>query len=414
MTQLAVKDSQANVMHGSGAAILARLFWPVAAGLLLIRILLCTTCNLVPDEAFYWTWTRHLSLGYFDHPPMVAWLIWLSTRTLGNTELGVRLPAAVLSIGSLAVLYLLAGKILKDRRAVGFVVLMWIVGPLLAVIGTIVTPDAPATFFSMCALAIVTLIAERDDRNVYSNSAAWDNSAGLWMLFGIFSGLAMLSKYTTVLVPAGIFLALLTSQDGRKHLARPWVYLSGIVALAVFSPTIYWNATHHWASFAFQLHHGAGGGLSEGKHGFFAVFMARGMGLLEFIGGQALVWTPLLFAVAVVVAIINWRKYRSLSNVDRMLLWSGTLPLLFFGYAATSSHGEINWPAFAYFPLSLLVGRYLSENWRGNRVHLVIKGCEVAIGFTIAVHLIAMFSVQQWLLRREMPFTHRGFPLTHQ
>ncbi|HWE00950.1 MAG TPA: glycosyltransferase family 39 protein [Tepidisphaeraceae bacterium] len=414
MTQFAVRDFPITQAQESGAARLAGYFWPVAALLLAVRIVLSATCNLVPDEAFYWTWTRHLSTGYFDHPPMVAWLIWLSTRVLGDTELGVRLPAAVLSIGSLAILYSLAGKILKDRRAVGYVVLMWIAGPLLAVNGTIVTPDAPATFFSMCALTCAVRVAGRDDDAAAADPSARNHSAAFWIFFGLFSGLALLSKYTTVLVPAGIFLALLTSRSGRRHLRGPWVYLSGVIALCVFSPTIYWNATHHWASFLFQLHHGAGGGLSAGKHGICAVFIARAMGLAEFIGGQALVWTPILFAVAIAVAIVNWRKYSRLSNVNQMLLWSGTLPLLFFGWAATSSHGEINWPAFAYFPLSLLVGRYLSENWRGNRVHLVRKGCEVAIGFTIVIHLIAMSSVQQWLLRHDVPFTHRGFPLTHQ
>src|SRR6202020_1049986 len=106
-----------------------------------------------------------------------------------NTELGVRLPAALLSIGSLSILYLLAGKVLKDRRAVGFVVLMWIAGPLLAVIGTIITPDAPATFFSICALACAVMVAERDDRIMYADPPPWSDGAGIWMLFGFFIGL---------------------------------------------------------------------------------------------------------------------------------------------------------------------------------------------------------------------------------
>ena len=160
MTALAHTNSTTPIR---GAAWIAHYFWPLAMLLLVIRVFLGAVCNLVPDEAFYWTWTRHLSTGYFDHPPMIAWIIWLSTRVLGNTELGVRMPAALLSIGSLAVLYLLAGRVLKDRRAVGYVVLMWVAGPLLPVIGTIHTPDASATFFSVCALACAAWAVERDD-----------------------------------------------------------------------------------------------------------------------------------------------------------------------------------------------------------------------------------------------------------
>lgn len=406
MDSLAVKGPNAQTF--SAAAWLAECFWPVAGALLLIRCWLDARFNLVPDEAFYWTWTRHLNAGYFDHPPMIAWLMWLSTRVMGDNELAVRFPATLLSLGSLAILYLLARKILNDARAVGYIIAMWIAGPLLAVMGSIFTPDAPATFFSMCALAMAVLIARRDDRGENDPVRNDAGSPGLWLLFGLFCGLAFLSKYTTVLAPAGVGLALLTSRAGRNHLRRPWIYLAALVAVAVFSPNIYWNAKHQWASFAFQLHHGAGGGLTENVAGAANILLARACGLGEFIGGQALVWTPILFLVSIRVLFSNWRKYSRLSNVDRMLLWSGTLPLIFFGWAATRSHGEINWPAFAYFPISLLIGRYLSAYWAGYRVQWVRIGCTVALGFTVAVHVIALQDVQHWILRR------RPHLLTHQ
>src|SRR5437762_4699780 len=53
--------------------------------------------QLTPDEALYWCWSRHPAIGYLDHPPMIAWLIWLSTRVLGDNELGVRLPGVIMS-----------------------------------------------------------------------------------------------------------------------------------------------------------------------------------------------------------------------------------------------------------------------------------------------------------------------------
>ena len=402
MTPLAVKDPATQI----GAAWLARYFWLVAAALLAVRMLLGALCNLVPDEAFYWTWTRHLSTGYFDHPPMIAWLMWLSTHLLGNTELGVRFPAAVLSIGSLAVLVGIGRQVLPDARAVGLVILMWISGPLLPVIGTIVTPDAPATFFSVCALACAVAAANLDDRNDRSDSpsgARGQRAGGLWLLFGLFCGLALLSKYTTVLVPVGVALALLTSRQGRRHFARPWLYLAGLIALAVFSPCIYWNYKHQWVSFLFQINHGAGGGSTEGLHGF----LPRLLSVAGFVGGQAAVWTPILFVIAVVVMFANWRGYGKLCGVDRLLLWSGTLPLVFFGVMSARSHGEMNWPAFAYFPLSLLVSRYFAENWRRNRVQWIQMGCGVALGFTVGVHLLAVPAVQQVLLRSGVPLTHQ-------
>ena len=400
MEQLAVTGPSTS--SAPGAVRLTDLFWPVAAALLAIRVYFDSLLNLVPDEAFYWTWTRHLSTGYFDHPPMIAWLIWLSTRVMGNTELGVRFPAALLSIATLAVLYGLARRLFPtDPRAVGYVLLMWICGPLLQVIGTIITPDAPAIFFSLCAMGAAALAVSEDRPSDRPRKAAL-----LWIGFGVCSGLAMLSKYTTVLVPAAVGLSLLFSPSGRRRLAQPWIYVAAVMALLIFSPNILWNRDHDWASYRFQLLHGAGGALTEGKHGL-AALAARLMGLGEFVGGQALVWTPVLFIVAIGIVVINLLEYRRLPLVDQMLLWCGLLPLVFFGWAATRSHGEINWPAFAYFPLSLLIGRYLGKNWGGRRVQWVGQGCKVAICFSLAIHLVALPRVQQWILRRGIHLTHQ-------
>ena len=521
MTPLSHSSRRAPV--GPGAALLDPFFWTAAMALLALRIVFNAQCDLVPDEAFYWTWTRHLSTGYFDHPPMIAWLIWLSTRVFGNTETGVRVPAAVMMIGTLAVLRLIARPILPDSRAVGFVLLMWIAGPLLTIMGSIHTPDASATFFSVCALACAArAIGDFEDAEamagsdvatgvaIGAGSALADarvpgksdvvrrgaippaqaapakttsvelklkrTSAWAWLAFGLFCGLALLSKYTTVLVPVGVGLALLTSRPGWRQLARPWLYLAALLALAVFSPCIFWNAKHQWASFLFQLNHGAGDGLTHPGVGVARAILARLGGLAAFVGGQAVVWTPVLFGISIVVLIGNWiavlramrgvsgrgpgagsevgqgggsnggesgsseylrtgvgagatdvasapshpgavtmpgltwfermGKLEHLSEVDWMLLWSATLPLIVFGWAATRSRGEINWPAFAYFPLSLLIGRYLSENWSGFRVQWVQIGCKVAIGFTIAVHVMAIPAVQQ-ALGRHIRLTHQ-------
>ena len=401
MSELAV--SQRGAREGGARRVLVW-WWPLLAVLLVLRVLMAARVELVPDEAFYWTWTRHLAPGYFDHPPMIAVLMWLSTRLLGNTELGVRLPAVLMSLGAMAILVALARRVLGEARATGYVALMWVVSPLLAVLGLIFTPDTPAVFFSVCGLACAVMIARADDE--LEESRAQNRSAGLWILFGICSGLAMVSKYTAVLLPAAVCLAMLTSGRGLRHFRRPWIYLSGIIALLVFSPDIYWNAKHHWASFAFQLHHGADEGLAAGATGTLDALGRRAMGFLEFLGGQAMVWTPVLFLLTLAVLLVNWRRYRRLSETHRVLLWCGTLPLAFFAWAATRSHGEPNWPAFAYFPLSILIGAYLAENWAGNRVHWAREGCKVALIMLIAMHLLAVPRVVNLLARLHVPLPH--------
>ncbi len=335
-----------------------------------LRLWFNATHWLVPDEAVYWTWSRHLALGYLDHPPMVAYLIHLSTMAFGSTELGVRMPALVFAAGSALVLIGLARMLDDDWRVTAFMAVVWLGSPLLLTLGTIITPDTPTFFFSACGLvcAVAAVRAE-------AGSAKW-----WWLAFGLSCGLALLTKYTAVLLPASVGLALLFNREGRVHLQKPWIYLAGVIAVAVFSPVLWWNAHRGWVSFEFQLHHGSESAEPPGL-----------LGLVAYAGGQLAVWTPVLFVIGIVVLVHFWRRVfgRSASAPAwlSILLWAGTVPLVFFAIMATRAHGEVNWPAFAYAPISILTALYLAENWQGERVGWARIGCTVAIVGAVFMHV---------------------------
>ncbi|HEY8668651.1 MAG TPA: glycosyltransferase family 39 protein [Tepidisphaeraceae bacterium] len=345
--------------------------------------------QLVPDEAFYWTWTRHLAGGYFDHPPMIAWLMWLSTRLLGDNEFGVRFFAVLMSFGALAIFLRITARLLADARATAFVAALLLTSPMFLLVATIFTPDSPAIFFSACALACAVDVGD-ERRNPRLDPARW-------LAFGAFCGLALLSKYTTILLPAAIFWALLTTPHGRAHLRRPWIYLAAALALAVFSPTIYWNYTHDFASFRWQLGHGLSSGDGAEASGKRGGLLQHVLNAGKFIAGQAGLWTPVLFVLGVAVLIHYWRRYRRIDLRLAMLLWTATLTIVFFGYAfAKSGRGEINWTDFAYWPLALLTAAYLTENWTGQRVRIAQIGCALALAITLTLHvpeLLARFGV---------------------
>jgi 4-amino-4-deoxy-L-arabinose transferase-like glycosyltransferase len=313
------------------------------------------------------------------------------------------------------------------------VALIWLTSPLMMGLGILATPDTPVVFFSTCALAFVAMIAGRDEqggavggnphpnpppeyrergkrrgRQLATMGRRSQSSPLLWILFGLFSGLAMVSKYTGVLLPASVAVMMLTTPRGRAHYRRPWIYLSGILALAVFSPVVWWNRQHGWASFLFQLRHGTVDAHSE------AAAVPIGDAIVRFfadignyLGGQLVIWTPLLFVVTILVGVAYWRRYRTITQLDRLLLWTGTVPLAFFGLAVLASHHtEANWPAFAYVPLSLLIARWLSENWDSQRVALVRGGVQVAAGFLIGMLIIAAPPVTTWIVRRPFHVPH--------
>ena len=305
--------------------------------LTLWRAYTAATLPLHPDEAYYWLWSRHLALSYFDHPPMIAYLIKLATF-FSQAEFWVRLPALFVSVGCSFLLWFLA-KDLFDRddiAAAGVILLN--VYPVTMAGSIIISPDVPAfLFWTACLWSFWRIIK--------TGKAAW------WYVLGVMFGAALLSKYTCVLLGPALLAYLLFSED-RQWLSTVHPYLASLVALVIFSPVIIWNHAHEWVSFAFQLSHGMGGSSYKFSH------------IVDYIGGQLLVASPFVWFLGVWAAgVFFFRRDK------RMLFLAITsLPIvLFFGYSSLKKLGEANWPAMAYVSMSIAAAAYYLEGSRLRR-----------------------------------------------
>ena len=330
---------------------------------LLSRWIFDSMWNLVPDEAYYWVWSRHPALSYLDHPPVVAYLIRLGTLLLDNTELGVRCLFGVMTGGTVLILWRASARMVGDARAAAFVPIALLLCPMVAVTGTIAAPDAPACFFQSAAMVTAIRIFTGGKRGL-----------ARWMLFGIFMGVALDSKYTSILLGLSVALAMLSCAEGRRQFLTPGPWLAVIAAALVFSPVVYWNASHHWASFIFQFRHGTTGGTSPAWRN-----------LLDYAGGQLGVCTPVLLGLCVMVMVVYWRR-KDNSMPIRILLYSAIVPLVFFAISATRRRVEGNWPMFAYFPAVMLVALFLGESWRRQRLFWAELAVVVAACTTIVLH----------------------------
>ncbi len=217
--------------------------WPafsvcVVCYALLMRIVFAGSIDLLPEESYYWAYAQQLDLGYLDHPPMVAWLIWLGTWLLGNDELGVRLPALGCWIVTALFMYRLAEN-LFDRITAVRVLLLVSVLPIYFSVGLVTTPDAP-------------LFAAWAGSLYYLERALVARRYRAWLGAGACLGLGMLSKYTVALLAPAVLIYVLQSGAYREVLRRPEPYAAAALAALVFSPVIVWNASHDWASFVFQ------------------------------------------------------------------------------------------------------------------------------------------------------------------
>ena len=275
------------------------------------------TLPLHPDEAYYWLWSRHLDLSYYDHPPLIACFIKLFTL-FETSEWTVRL-AAVFCMGVAALYtYLLAKEIFDEKTAL-YALLMLISLPATNMGFTIVTPDAPLMMFWATSM-------------YYGYLALREDTVGSYLLAGISIGLLMLSKYTSVLFLGSLLFFLLIKKPKEFLDLKAWSAIA--IAFLLFLPVIWWNYAHHWISFAFQYHHGTTSTLH-----------VRFITPFAFLGGQFLVFGLLFFP------LLLWGAYRyRLFHRDfgEFYLFSFFLfPMAFFLYKSLFKKMSLNWGAMA-------------------------------------------------------------------
>ena len=203
-----------------------------------LRLIYGAQVELMPEETYYWNYSRHLDIGYLDHPPMVGWLIRLGTAVFGNTEFGVRVGAMSCAVISSLFAYRLTRNLFGEASALIAVLLLQTL-PFFFLTGMFMTPDAPLTAAWIAAA-------------FYLERALIAGRGGAWWGAGLCLGLGMLSKYTIALLGLSALLFMLFDAPARRWLLRWQPYAAACLAFAVFSPVIFWNAQHEWASFAFQ------------------------------------------------------------------------------------------------------------------------------------------------------------------
>jgi dolichol-phosphate mannosyltransferase len=205
---------------------------------LLLRLMYLGVPELLEQEAYYWNYAQHLDYSYLDHPPMVALLIWLGTSISGTSEFGVRIGAFICWFITAYFSYQLSFRMFGRTAALGAVLLLSVL-PLYYGAGFIMTPDAPL-HAAWAALLYFLYRALVDCR-----SEAW-----LWI--GVSLGLGMISKYTIVLLAPAVICFMLVDRKSRPWFVRSEPYGAALLALFIFSPVLFWNFQHEWASFLFQ------------------------------------------------------------------------------------------------------------------------------------------------------------------
>ncbi|MGA9007690.1 MAG: glycosyltransferase family 39 protein, partial [Xanthobacteraceae bacterium] len=208
--------------------------------LVAVRLVFAGMAPLSFDESLYWLWSKHIVGGYLDHPPVNPFLIRIGTTLFGNTEFGVRAIGVLLALPASWAIWRSGAILLNDDRVGATAALYFNLTILMAAGSALATPDN-ALVVSI-AFLMLTLVKLQE-----TGRGEW------WLAVGVAFGVGMLSKYTTVFFSVSILAWVLIVPQQRKWLLTPWPWISGLIALAVFSPTLIWNAEHDWASYHYQF-----------------------------------------------------------------------------------------------------------------------------------------------------------------
>ena len=323
--------------------------------------------DLSPDEAHYWEWSRRLDWSYYSKGPVIALLISIGTFFFGNTVFGIRIFAVIFSALSSILLFRLGRELYDERIGLASALLIQFV-PLFSVFGILLTIDSPFIFFWVLSLYLFHHIMRQELSSEQERA-----SSLLWILLGIATGLGLLTKYTMTFFLFSALLYLLFEKDARRLLKTSGPYLALLISLLVFSPVIFWNASHGWVTLkhtAGQAHLQKGLELSVWSFG-------------EFLGSQFGVVTPLLL-VMIIIAILKLRK----TEEGALLFWF-SLPVLTF-FLAKSVQGKVqaNWAMTGYISGIVAFSAYYFSRWERIR-----KPLRVTVAFAVCLAMLTTLSV---------------------
>jgi 4-amino-4-deoxy-L-arabinose transferase-like glycosyltransferase len=303
--------------------------WIFLAAATIIRIILSSLFPLSADESYYWLWSKHLALSYVDHPPMVAYINFLTT--LGRENLFMlRLGANLLVLLTSILIYFIGKKYFNEKVAFWSVVLFQLI-PHYLIIWLTMFVELPLALFWTASIFILFQI-------IKSNKPAW------WYLLAISLGLGYLSKYTMFLFWPCLALFFILTPKNRFWLKRKEPYLSLLLSALFFLPVLYWNSQHAWISFSF--------------HGAKVTGNPWGANFLTFVGDQLVHFTPFLLFTLYRIFRYSLRKDES----TKLLFCFSAPVLILFLIASLKIKIWAHWPAVGYIAALPLTVIYLTEN----------------------------------------------------
>ncbi|RLD59601.1 MAG: hypothetical protein DRJ05_06170 [Bacteroidetes bacterium] len=341
-----------------------------------LRAILASNMDLGNDEVYYWTYAVYPDWSHFDHPPMVGFTIQLfSFNLLFDNEFFIRLGAIVFGTVSTLIIFKIGQRIKDDITGLYAAILYNTSIYSFIIAGTFILPDSPQLFFWLLSTYFAL-------RAFNSTEIKWENKKDL-LFAGLFIGLGMLSKYTTIFLWFGIFAYIVLYN--RKWLKSFSLYVSVLISIIVFFPVIFWNIQNDFISLTFQ-----GGRVSLLESSLRPDF------LLTEVLGEFFYNNPVnvILAIMAIWAILKQKGSFMDKNTFRLIMW-GSIPLilvfiLFSLFRRTLPH----WTGPGYVTLNIIAAAWLSSvSQKKEYPFLIVGQLRYAIYFILILITAGLFQV---------------------
>ena len=348
------------------------------AALTALRMIYASQIDLRTDEAYYWTWSKENVLSFLDHPPMIAWFIRFGTAIFGDTNFGVRFAGILAMLVTQLLLADIVRRVTHDVRAVVLAVLMPEAALYYGLLMAKVSPDVALIPFATAMMWALIRLNQSGD-------ARW------WLAAGVFAGLALLSKFTVVMMIPAVAAFMLVPGWRRRWLLSPYPWAAALIAVVLFLPVLIWNAGHDWASFRFQSVR------ATAAH----ELSLRTVG--DFIGLQfGLVGFILLPVVLSGLALTAWRGYRRGDAAAILLSTAVIVPFCYFFWKSLSLRVGDTWPMFmwpvGFAATAINIAMLPREGWPAWMIKSTISWAVAAIasGIVFVVLVFLYYVVTPW------------------
>ena len=333
---------------------ITKILFFLASSVLVIRILFIYNTILVDDEAYYAIYARHLSWGYIDHGPVVAFLIWIFTCIFENS-FTVRIGAVLLMSLLPFILYFFINRYFNNKSALILSILVT-VNLMLHMNAIIITPDVPLAFFSILAILFYYIAYFEDQKYFY--------------IGGAMLGIAALSKVSALFPAIGIALLPFINKEKRHFLSNKHFYGSFILAFIFVIPFIKWNLDNDLAFIRYQ-----GGHIS--RSGNLSDFLGLWTGLFILIG-------PLYFYYSFAKPLLNIFAWNNISTKMKYFTSVTIVPLIYFLTHSMFTKLELNWAAPIFYGGAFI----LMMDIDGNRQYMRTYYLQIIYSFVLIITIM--------------------------